>query len=108
MTDLEITRLCAEAMKMRLNWADDQDDHPGSYWDHDGSYRTYWPLYNDAQAMALVKKLQMLVRWDGGVHGWTAGCWYEGSKGQAIWTDWTAQDLNSAICECVAKMQAAK
>ena len=116
MTDLEITRLCAEAMEPEFGSVGSSDTWAYSgVWDGVDAGKktrsvrnTYDPLHDGAQAMALVKRFQMLVRWDGGVHGWTAGVWYEGSKGQPIWMDWTDQDLNRAICECVAKMQAAK
>ena len=110
MNDLEMTKLCAEAMGIKFCPECLKNDPSSLQTTHSEGRpdQQYDPLHDDAQAMALVKKFQMLVRWDGGVHGWTAGIWYSGSKGQALWNDWTAQDLNRAICECVAKMQAAR
>ena len=96
MNDAAIIRLCADAMDG--SW-------PPPHYTHSGHFD---PLHDDAQALALVERFRMLVRWDGGVHGWTAGVWYDGSKGQAIWMDWTDQDLRRAICLCVAKMQWSK
>ena len=62
MTDLEITRLCAEAMG--LGWQDDRTD--GGITAQEGTYNyKYDPLHDDAQAMALVKKM----RFDGRTEG---------------------------------------
>ena len=84
MTDLGITKLCAEAIGWELSCG-------GVIFD---------PLYNDLHAMALVKKFML-------------DCWFDPGRGS-----WKAQysveaqsendDLNRAICECVAKMQEAK
>ena len=103
MNDLEITRLCAEAMGVFGTIA----PNGNTVWLRNSTKR-YNPLTNSEQCLALVERFRMLVRWDGGVHGWTAGVWYDGSKGQAIWMDWTDQDLRRAICLCVAKMQATR
>ena len=117
MTDLEITKLCAEA----LGWV-----HLGAigttYERSDGLYclsggNDWWrdpdgnsicgrceqipdPLHDDAQAMALVKKLRLQI--DPHDEQWNVGGG-EGSGGAAL-----CESLNRAICECVAKMQAAK
>lgn len=110
LTDLEITKLCAEAME-------DPPSLPGSseIWDVDICYlpgtgsqkitqrvrSAYDPLRNDAQAMALVKKLNLCImpptaradeRW---------GC----SLYPNIWIASDANDLNRAICKCVARIQ---
>lgn len=92
MSDLEMTKLCAEAMRFQVG---------GRCGDAailvDGMATTiYEPLTDDAQAMALVKKFRLLV--DGGnaqwcVHGDTAG---SGSINE---------NLNRAIVESVANMQ---
>jgi hypothetical protein len=91
MTDLEMTKLCAEAMglKSRPTKHNDQDVLPM----HDG----YDPLHDDAQAMALVKEFNLRIGWfpEPGVAG--------------NWGAYTYNaDLNRAIVECVAKMQKEK
>ena len=101
MTDLEITRLCAEAMG---------DGEPiARAWPRDGGMptcyvlighdETYDPLHDDAQAMALVKKFGLTVSKDpdGNYH----------AMGQICEWPCNSTDLNRAICECVAKMQSA-
>ena len=94
MTDLEITRLCAEAMG--LGWQDDRTD--GGITAQEGTYNyKYDPLHDDAQAMALVKKMRLEI-------STFRGEWHVGNDMDWAWNT----DLNRAICECVAKMQAAK
>lgn len=104
MTDLEMTKLCAEAVEPK--WTGVGSSNIWRYvsgWSQ-GDRReeryvrsTYDPLHDDAQAMALVKKLRL-----------TVGAWPESfhviGKGADTWND----DLNRAIVECVVKMQAAK
>lgn len=96
MTDLEITKLCAEAMGWRTHSINDQ-----CYY-NEGEHMSmlknrYDPLHDDAQAMALVKKFDLQITGDKmkrvGPFLW---------KGPYV----TNIDLNRAICECVAKMQA--
>ena len=100
MTDLEITRLCAEAM------GDIQMDFAGTGDPYDlRGRRPYDPLHDDAQAMALVKKLRLVVCPE------EAGGWSAGPEFGPLNMDLDVQnipDLNRAICECVAKMQQAK
>jgi hypothetical protein len=99
MDDLTITRLCADAMGMRLA---DFNDHQGRPYqaivNQEGFQMYYSPLHDDAQAMGLVKKfgLHPVPEWDEG-RAWTVfggGC------------NAMSDNLNRAICECVAKMQA--
>ena len=116
MTDLEITKLCAEAMGMRpFRW------YPsGAYPDQDGTYEIrgnlvqylggnplggynrhdYHPLHDDAQAMALVKKFGLHIVYQ----PLCADTWLVDNADK----DAASNDLNRAICECVAKMQEAK
>ena len=98
MTDLEITRLCAEAMGVTLLGKGTEAFGPS---EHDGMLVTfpYNPLKIDAQAMALVKKFRVLVGTDGEL--WTAFIPWGGRSIRNL-------NLNRAICECVAKMQDAK
>ncbi len=107
MIDLEITKLCAEAMNYRI-----LEDFAGFIPPVNGVQVTsrsgpehntrYDPLHDDAQAMVLMKKFGLT-------------CIYELGQGHISWNvqhwrDGIARngDLNRAICECVAKMQAAK
>ena len=83
MTDLEMTRLCAEAMP---EWHPDSAD----------------PLHDDAQAMALVKKFHLYI--DGLLtHDWTVALTRGAFSYEAL-----HKDLNRAIVEVIAKMQAGK
>ena len=116
MTDLEITKLCAEAMGVKIMepLAIQQafgltevfvlEDFPEVVYD---------PLHDDAQAMALVKKLDLnIIKLDDEwwVHESPHICDYIATAEQHDVTDWGAydKDLNRAICECVAKMGEAK
>ena len=111
MTDLEMTRLCAEAMG--LDWCHSM--HPDrvlaqldarAKFSH--VYSPYAPLHDDAQAMALVRKFRLDISqtlvWDWLVR--TQDIETEGFINR--WHDARNTDLNRAICECVAKMQVAK
>ena len=110
MTDLEITKLCAEAMGWRP--AGERKDFdtvkaipveqfPGA------PHYQYAPLHDAASAMALVKKFDLCV-WGTEQHNWRVmGHWRE-QNGALHEPDATGTDLNRAICECVAKMEVAK
>lgn len=103
MTDLEITKLCAEAMKYQIL---------SDKWGNERAIQTldiayYDPLHDDAQAMALVKKFRLNIAYIG---------IRESPSTRAV--EWWCMDvtqqfegpgdtLNRAICECVAKMQQA-
>lgn len=105
MTDIEITGLCAEAMGYEIvdDWRDGQSiakipravggmGFTRKYW------TTYAPLHNDAQMVALVKQFEITIEM-------TQDEWCVAIRGQGYLV---SRDLNRAICECVAKMQAAK
>jgi hypothetical protein len=118
MTDLEMTRLCAEAMGIEVGrmlqadlWVSYDEDAPAGF-------SFYAPLRDDAQAMALVKRFGLTVRADVDICGiedggdWIVYCcdprrWQNADKG--VYLPQTARigsfDLNRAIVECVAKMQ---
>ena len=103
MTDLEITRLCAEVMGISVEleyWAGvGAKVFVTGDWDEAGNhYERYHPLEDDAQAMALVKKFYLGVAFSG---GWSV---YEQGNGAAG----HSANLNRAICLCVAKMQQAR
>lgn len=108
MTDLEITRLCAEAMGMEVtyvNWPEPETDRSkkvihAKFPDEKPIH--YYPLHDDAQAMALVKRFTLEPRWNIERQKWLV------SKSYRIDPSAWSGNLNRAICECVAKMQAAK
>ena len=103
MTDLEITRRCAEAMGY-----DEYSEHLGAqgriwiYLERDAGIgtRNYDPLHDDAQAMALVKKFGLFI---------SCGSkqWWQVSEDDISYT-YGNESLNRAICECVAKIQKAR
>lgn len=103
MTDLELTRLCAEASGLDFDYNDDE------VWigtDEDSIQYIYDPLHDDAQAMAMVKKFRLVLEPDG---EWAA-TWVNNSreKGSKSVTARHHPTLNRAIVECVAHMQKAK
>jgi len=94
MTDLEMIKKCAEKMGVGVWSADGNEDR--HYWrilnSRSGGNQPYYPLENDAQAMALVKKFNLHIgRWN---TGWA--CELDGK-----WVS-AQDDLNRAIVECVA------
>lgn len=108
MTDLEMTKLCAEAMGYRFiesmygNWKRVSPSGRVRYCGANILDCGYEPLHDDAQAMALVKKFDL--------------CLEPNSPNVAKWAVWRIDheepithnaDLNRAIVECVAKMQSA-
>ena len=112
MTDLEITRLCAEAMDL---CEDEQTTRTISYreeghiWirhEADAIGKMYHPLHDDAQAMALVKKFHIQLDKTLRTPDDPYGQWIASKTDK--WVSEPTDDLNRAICECVAKMQAAK
>ena len=91
LTDIDITRLCARAM----------GDLPVMV-EHEGKMRfgykscmgpLYDPLHYDSQAMALVKRFRREWQMRDAIDNWSRG---------------VGDDLNRAICLCVARMQLAK
>lgn len=96
MDDLEMTKLCAEAMGYEYKQGDSDIVWASCDAGFMGRYR---PLVDDAQAMALLKRfpvtcvdaLDNLVEW-----------------GPHTDSDRQGLDMNRCIVECVAKMQSAK
>ena len=116
MTDLEITKLCAEAMGLRQVWQPTYCLSPSAIGilrdgisketyerERDLAYDSYDPLHDDAQAMALVKKFHLQVDKTLRTPNDPYGQWIV-SKTDKFVSEPTS-DLNRAICECVAKMQ---
>ena len=100
MTDLEITKRCAEAMG--LPFIPEPRPQPSSMIRvlFITEAQAYDPFHDDAQAMALVKKFMLDCWFDPGRGSWKAQYSVEAQS--------ESDDLNRAICECVAKMQEAK
>jgi hypothetical protein len=111
MTDLEIRRACAEMMEtppnvpgassiwaVTITWANGKN--VVSHWVR-GDYD---PLTNDAQAMALAKRLRINQNWLGFPAEWRASR----PAGGCPPIECQNADLNRAICECAAKMRAEK
>jgi len=99
MTDLEMTRLCAEAMQLntlpyRVGMAVRIHGKTA------GNY-PYTPITNDAQAMALVKASRLEIIWRSMNKQWQV-------SPVSNFPEVSNADLNRAIVECVAKMQQAK
>ena len=118
MTDLEIVKLCALAAGYKNPTALAQ--FPGctigerhAVWVDTvvGGQRLYDPLHDDRQCLELVKQFHLAIEHNGG-SGSTAvpAGWYvmpSHTSDPDVFIE-GAQDLNRAICSCVAQMQAAK
>lgn len=100
MTDLEMTKLCAE--EMGLNWEAEQKRIAARDGKWLNGYETplYDPLHDDAQAMALVKQFDLNLQPDH--EGWCVSD-YTGDKVKT-----RNANLNRAIVECVAKIREAE
>lgn len=101
MTDLEITRLCAEAMGGTVTHELPRG-HKGPGWIRlDG--KIFSPLTDDAQAMAMVKRFNLRLDKDRSlVEKWAV--YSRRDYSDAVFNI----DLNRAICWCIANMQKAK
>lgn len=94
MTDLEMTKLCAEAMGYSESRAS-LVVLAGQVIVNDGVNSRFDPLHDDAQAMALVKRFPLEC-------AQTVSDWADD------WITDSDANLNRAIVECVAEMQAKK
>lgn len=114
MTDLEITLLCAEAMGYENPRIQEtlSGDKFVTYGPLDQALMPqYWPLQYDAQAMALVKKMNISI--GRGTNYFVVEHWYDGKDADNYETAerptkvirCSNQSLNRAICECVAKIR---
>lgn len=92
MTDLEITKLCAEAMGYAATKHLSLENVIYAI--------DYEPLENDAQAMALVKKFNLNISRIRPNIEWGVEKWGIEYLEQSTYS----KDLNRAICECCAKM----
>lgn len=110
MTDLEMTKLCAEAMSFQYNeWSHLTPSKTGSgiaAWIGDDDPRiNYDPLHDDAQTMVLVKKFALSLAW---YDSENMNVWSASSNFRPNTERFLNPNLNRAIVECVANMQKAK
>jgi len=101
-TDLEITKLCAEAMGYKCEPHPNRKPYPHLMWVSNG--QNWNPLKDKAQAFELVEKLKLQIDWAS-----------DGKKASAqYYWDYPliesddSPDLLRAVCECAAKVQKAK
>ena len=105
MTDIQMTRLCAEAMG--YSYVQRKGDEVYDIRSGKTVVGIYWPIENDAQAMALVKKFRLKYMWFPTIELRKAEWWrVDGLPPSDVTT--RHANLNMAIVSCVAKMQAAK
>ena len=108
MTDLEITKLCAEAMGIAIREV--SQNKPEATLRIGGV--NYWPLKNDVQVMAMVKKFNINLTcpfFEKSAYpvSWHAAMFVPMYEPQSQYFS-INYDLNRAICECVANMQKEK
>jgi len=110
MDDLTITRLCAETMGIPVQHLCEATGFPGT--DRlviielsEGQNETYDPLHDDAQAMALVRAMELRIRHADDITT-DQIVWAVESRDQSIYAVYA--DLNRAICLCVASLQSEK
>lgn len=99
MTDIEMTKLCAEAMGLVVAEQLGGLRSPNTQFEDS----LYDPLRDDAQAMALVKEFGLDILWRPDYGNWEASSNVEGPDGVIIAVK---DSLNRAIVECVARMRA--
>ena len=114
MTDLEITKLCAEAMGHEYIYVGPEicirTDGERDARTKTPMYRmVYQPLYDDAQCFALVKKFQVVIEREmRNTREFAVTVFPSRGFGASVSSVRNSTDLNRAICECVAHMQKAK
>ncbi len=107
MTDLAMTKRCAQAMDVPVGKVPNVNGNLTYQAQHAPIYLEYDPLHDDAQAMALVKKLRLSV----GPNAEHPDRWWTAWTNEAPFEEYQCADaveLNRAIVECVARIQAAK
>jgi len=99
MDDLQMVKKCAERIGIELETQDAWGNETCEvfYFDETGARRDYDPLHDDAQAMALVKNLRLMI-WTETAYWLVADSECE-DRFRAMNTD-----LNRAIVECVSKI----
>jgi len=95
MDDLALTRACAEAMGYT-----NISDHWGGLPMSTKETGPWNPIYDDAQAKALVKKFKLDIV-EGAEGGWDVSC-FVGDTTKVVQSN--DSNLNRAICKCVANI----
>lgn len=109
MQDLEITKLCARAMTLKVR---EREAHspPPCPWPvgirvAKGKKAPFWysPLYDDKQTMGLIKTTGLSFKV---ITGKLYMCgWYD-EETRMFMESASSYSINRAVCECVAKVQA--
>lgn len=107
MTDLEMVRLCAEAMglmirEVSLNAPEHTLRIEGVF--GSSSYGDYWPLTNRAQCFELVERFHLDVTYTD-PYGEEQNCWWV--SGEDLESN-GSPDLSRAIVTTVARMELAR
>jgi hypothetical protein len=109
-SDIELTRACAEAIGLQQHTRDGipqvASDH-GIYvcTDHGRDYDIYDPIADSSQAMALVTRFKLSVRYNPFTDTWFVKKFgVMGRKEIDVWHP----DLNRAIVRCVSQMRTLK
>jgi|SRR3990167_5782006 len=101
MTDLEITRLCAKAMKINIEVIRNLGEYANLLVYDVKRGESYDPLYDDAQARALE---WYLIEHHGALHFYRDHLLFYPYTGKTVILPYTSADeKRRAICECVAK-----
>lgn len=109
MTDIELTKRCAEACGWHCEPAEDDryriyeatEDMTPIFGIGEWLMQRYDPLHDDAQAMALIKKFDIKVTKRPQYESWRAVAYHRTGEFLSIGTDY---NLNRAIVLCVAGM----
>src|SRR4051812_36511137 len=104
MGDLELVKRCAELMEVEVTFT----HHANKFrlGTDKSPFGWYDPLTDDAQAMALVKKLKLDIEpcWDGSEGDWMVSVWATDKNVRVNYTH--DENLNRAIVRCVAALPA--
>jgi len=103
MTDLELTKACAEAMGYTVNTNRISRAVANTLGVWTNEHGHYYPLFSDVQAMAMVKKFRLCIHYEDGLDMWCSDGTVAANNLQepVVYN----ADLNRAICECVAKIK---
>ena len=104
LTDLEATRLCAEAMGYTVTPHANRKFSPHLMWIANGD--NWNPLHDPAQAFALVENLRLNIMILDAIDGHAAGWWRVDSQDGDVTC--RHADLKRAIVLCAARAQLAR
>ena len=108
-TDLEMTKLCADLRGIKFSVQKDKWDNGNQYvrienFPGDANGGCYQPLYNDLQAMDLVKELMLDIE-PQGPDWWMVSLWTDDARRVCVTYD---ENLNRAIVGAAVKLQQAR